>query len=51
MTDCNEAYHGDHFEMYRNMESLSFITGMNTVLQVNYMSTSTNQTHKKRSDL
>ena len=25
-TYCNYTYHGDHFEMYRNIESLCYVT-------------------------
>ena len=38
MTYCNYIYHGDHFEMYRNIESLCCATGTTVVLQVNYTS-------------
>ena len=38
--------HGDHFEMYRDTESLCCITGNNVVLQVDY--TSKTKTHRKR---
>ena len=41
VTDGNQIYHGDHFEMYRNIESLCVI-GTNIVSQVNY----TSQTNK-----
>ena len=40
VTDGNQTYNGDHFEMYRNTESLCCITGTNIVLQVNYIDTS-----------
>ena len=32
VTDDNHAYHGDHFEMYRNIESLCCVPGTNIVL-------------------
>ena len=37
VTDGNQTY-GDHFEVYRNIESLCCIPGSNMVLQVNYAS-------------
>ena len=47
--DDNQIYHGDHFEMYRNIDSLCCVTQTNVVLQINY--TSKTNTKKKRSDL
>ena len=38
LTYRNQTYHGDHFEKYRNIESLCCVTGTNIVLQVNYTS-------------
>ena len=38
MTDGNRIYHGDHFKMYRDIESLCCVPGTNIVLQVNYTS-------------
>ena len=38
MIDHNQTYHGDYFEMYRNIEPLCCVTGTNAVLQVNYNS-------------
>ena len=32
VTDQNQAYCGDHFEMYRNIESLCCVTGTNSVV-------------------
>ena len=53
MTDGNQTYRGDHFEMYRSTESLCCVPGTNIVLQVNYTSKTNKQTNsqKKRSDL
>ena len=42
--------HGDHFGMYRNIESLYYVKGTNTVLYVNQYTSKTNS-QKKRSDL
>ena len=38
VTDQNQTYYADHFEMYRNLESLCCVTGTNIVFQVNYTS-------------
>ena len=38
VTDGNQTYHGDHFEMYRNIESLCCVPETNIVLQVSYIS-------------
>ena len=51
-TDGYQTYHGDHFVMHRNIESLFCAPGANTVLQVNYTSTNKHtNSQKKRSDL
>ena len=47
MTD-NQTYSGDHFEIYRNIESLYYEPGNNIMLQVNYTSKTNSQ--KKSSD-
>ena len=36
VTDGNQTYCGDHFEMYSSIKSLCCVTGTNAVLQVNY---------------
>ena len=46
VTDGNQTYYGDHFKMYRNIESLRCVTGTNTVLQVNYTSKTNTQIYK-----
>ena len=46
VTDSNQTYHGDYFEMYRNIESLCCTTGTNIVLQVNYTSKANKYTRK-----
>ena len=46
MTDGNRIYHGDHFKMYRDIESLCCVPGTNIVLQVNYTSKN-KQIHRK----
>ena len=51
VTDGNQIYCGDHFEMYRNIESLCGIPGANIVLQVNYTSKTNKQTHRKRDQI
>ena len=53
VTDGKQTYHGDRYEMYRNIESLCCAPGTNIVLQVNYTSKTNKQTNsqKKRSDL
>ena len=43
-------YHGDHFGMYRSIESLCYVTGTDIVLYVDQYSSKTNS-QKKRSDL
>ena len=52
VTDGNQAYCDDHFEMYRNTELLCYATGANIVLQTNYTSKTNKQTNsqKKKSD-
>ena len=32
VTDDNYIYHGDHFEMYRNVKSLCYIPGAKSVV-------------------
>ena len=49
VTEGNQTFHGDRFEMYRNIKSFCCITRINTVLQVNY--TSKTNSKEKRSDL
>lgn len=46
VTDCNWTYSGDHFEMYRSIESLCCVTEMNIVLHINYTSKANNQPNK-----
>ena len=36
VTDSNQIYHDDHFEMQRNIKALYCVTGINTVLWVNH---------------
>ena len=36
ITDSNQTYHGDHFEMCRTIKSQSLLPGTNRVLQANY---------------
>ena len=49
VTDGNQTCRGDHFVLYRNMESLCCAPGTNIVLQVNYTSTNkTKKTYRKR---
>ena len=43
-------YHGDHFGMYRSIESLCYVTGTDIVLYVDQYTSKTNS-QKKRSDL
>ena len=38
VTDDNQTYLGDHFEMYRNIESLCRVLGTNIVSQDSYIS-------------
>ena len=38
LTDYNQTYPGDYFEMYKNTKSLCCVTGTNILLQVNYAS-------------
>ena len=40
------TYHGDHFEMYRNIQSLCCATGITMVLCVNYTSKTSKITEK-----
>ena len=42
VTDGNYIYHGDHFEMYRNIESLCCIPGTDIVLHIKYNLKATN---------
>ena len=51
MIDGNQTYHGDHFVMYRNIESLCCAPGTTIVLQVNYISKNKKQTHRKRDQI
>ena len=50
MADGNQTYHSDHFVMYRNIESLCYTPGTNSVLYVSYTSKQTNS-QKNRSNL
>ena len=45
VTDGNQTYCGDHFEMYNNIESLCFATRANSVGQLYFKS---KQAHRKR---
>ena len=47
VTDGNQTYHGDHFEMYRKIKSLCCVPGTNNVLQVNY----TSKTNKQKKNI
>ena len=53
VTHGNQTNCGDHFEIYRNIESECCVPGTNTALQVNHASKTNEQanSHKKRSDL
>ena len=53
VTDGNQTYHDDHFERYRNIESLRGVTVTKIVAQYYYTSKTNKQTQlqKKRSDL
>ena len=46
----NQTYCGDHFEIYKNIESLCCVTGTKIVLQVHYTS-KTNKLTEERPDL
>ena len=45
-----QAYRGDDFEVYKNIESLCCVTGTNIVLQV-YTSKTNKQSHRKRDQI
>ena len=47
MTDDNQTYYDDDFEVYRNIKSLCCVPKTNMVLQVNYMSKTTNLQKKE----
>ena len=47
LTDYNQTYPGDYFEMYKNTKSLCCVTGTNSVVGQFYFKTN----HRKRSDL
>ena len=51
VTDGNQTYCDDHFEMYRNIESQCCEPGTNIVLQVNYTSKTNKQTHRERDQI
>ena len=52
VTDGNQTYHGDHFEiLYRNIKSLCCVPGTNAMLQVNHTSKKETNSQKKRSNL
>ena len=48
MTDENYAYHGHHFKMYRNIESLCCVQGNNIACR---SITLQKQTHRKRDQI
>ena len=47
MTNHNEVYHGDNFEMRRMLDSLCCVTGTHVVLLVDWSSKTNNQTKFK----
>ena len=47
VTDGNQTYRGDHFEMYRNIKLLCCVIGTNTLLQVNCISNTNTQTQER----
>lgn len=47
MTDDNQTYCDDDFEVYTNIKSLCCVPKTNMVLQVNYMSKTTNLQKKE----
>ena len=44
-------HHGDHLEMYRNIESLCCASGTNIVLEVSYSSKTNKYTYRKRDQI
>ena len=45
VTNGKQAYHDDHFQLYRNIKLLCYIQGTNIGLQVNYTSKTNKQTN------
>ena len=50
VTDSNQTYHGDHFEIYRDSKSLLCIPGPNGGIagQLYFKIKETNKTHRKK---
>ena len=46
VTDHNQTYHSDNFEIYRNIKTLCCVTGTNSVVGQLYFKNK--QTHRKR---
>ena len=51
VTDDSYSYHGDHFEMYRNIKLLCWVLGINSVMGQSYDENKQTNSCKKRSDL
>ena len=47
VTYCNQAYFGNHVEIYRNIKLLCFVTRSNIVFQTNYTSKISKLTKKE----
>lgn len=48
VTDGNQTYHGDHFVMYINIESLLYTPETRKILYVNYTSIKNSIKKKKK---
>ena len=48
VTDGNQTYGGDHFQMCRNTKSLCCVTGTTIMLYINYTLKSTKQTNSQK---
>ena len=51
VTDDSYSYHGDHFEMYRNIKLLCWVLGINIVSWDSHMSKTNKQTHAQRDQI
>ena len=52
VVDHDQTYHGDHFEIYRNIKSLWCVPGTNSVVgQLHFENKQTNKLIEKRSHL
>ena len=51
VTDDSYSYHGDHFEMYRNIKLLCWVLGINIVSWFSHMTKTNKQTHAKRDQI